>query len=315
MFVYQNVEVPMKKYSRHVGYSLLIVAFILLNACMQPPPEPTPIIEEQPVVVATAVPEPTLPEPTEIIDPLYRDMVLVGEGEFQMGCDPVHNGGSSCNLVELPAHAVSLDGYFIDKYEVTNAQYAHCVAAGVCDAPREIRSETRDSYFDNPTYANFPVIYVDWDDADAYCTWAGKQLPTEAQWEKAARGNTPSGYPWGDEEPNCNLVNAYDSANIAYCVNDTSEVGSYPQGISDYGALDMAGNVYEWVADWYSEEYYSNSPEKNPTGPDDGIYKVLRGGSWTNPWFYMRVSYRSKGSAFPAYYTNNIGFRCAAPMP
>ncbi len=260
----------------------------------------------------TPIPTPTqaVPTPTPtVIPPEPDEMVFVPAGEFQMGCHPDHNYYLCWRSVELPLHTVYLDAYYIDKNHVTNAQYIACVDDGACTEPSF-------SKYNNSIYTDHPVVFVTWHQANTYCEWAGKSLPTEAQWEKAARGETVKAFPWGDEAANCNL------ANTRGCIDDTSPVGSYPLGASEYGALDMAGNVYDWVKDWYSGTEYEDRacgtgilpPCDNPTGPASGTRKVWRGGSWYDPPDFSRVAFRGHGSK-PSFVTSNRGFRCVSPAP
>jgi formylglycine-generating enzyme required for sulfatase activity len=223
--------------------------------------------------------------------------ILIPAGEFVMG-SPDGEGNDD----ERPQHTVYLDAYYIDKYEVTTARYQACVDAGACDALQESSSATRESYFGNPEYADYPVINVTWYQAEAFCTWEGRRLPTEAEWEKAARGTDGRTYPWGNEAPDAGLLN-YDGN-----VGDTTPVGSYPSGASPYGVMDMAGNVWEWVNDWYGEDYYRQSPRDNPPGPATGAYRVLRGGSWYCDDDSVRSACR--GLYSPVSWSYSLGFRC-----
>ncbi len=232
--------------------------------------------------------------------------VLIPAGPFQMGCAPADD---LCGDDERPLHEVTLDAYFIDTYEVTNARYAACVDAGACTPPYDTASGTREDYFTNPAFADFPVVNVDWFQAEAFCTWEGKRLPTEAEWEKAARGSDDTRiFPWGDGAPTCDLLNFYDESRDEACVGDTTAVGSYPAGASPYGVMDLSGNVWEWTNDWYDGGYYSASPAANPHGPDAGESRVLRGGSWDFFTKYVRASLRY--GVNPVGWDNRVGFRC-----
>ncbi len=244
-----------------------------------------------------------------VVDGWTLEEILIPAGSFQMGCDSSNSAEYGCNSSfqanELPTHTVTLDAYTIDKYEVTNARYKTCVNAGGCTAPQNVNSYARSPYYGTSTYANYPVINVDWHQASAFCAWTGKRLPTEAEWEKAARGTDGRKYPWGNQEPDCSRANHSPSP---ACVGDTSQVGAYPNGASPYGVMDMAGNVFEWVNDWYGWNFYSVSPSDNPQGPATGTQRVLRGGSWGNNNLYVRSAYRS--SNYPGSWFRDEGFRC-----
>jgi len=223
-------------------------------------------------------------------------MVYVPEGAFTMGSNTLSD--------EKPVHTVYLDAYWIDQTEVTNAMYALCVQAGTCQPPDQTSSTMRNSYYDNFQYSDYPVIYVDWDQANCYCQWAEARLPTEAEWEKAARGLNEWLYPWGNRIAECSL------SNYSGCVGDTTAVGKYPSGASPYGALDMAGNVWEWVADIYDSGYYAYSPSNNPQGATSGYFRILRGGSWINyAGIFIRTANRGWYDSSRA--NDTIGFRCA----
>ena len=234
-------------------------------------------------------------------------MVLISAGEFMMGCDET-NPLEFCYSDEMPLHAVYLDAFYIDKYEVTNAEYRACVADGACPLPRSLRSRTRGGYFTSPLWDDYPVIEVSWFNATTYCAWAGKRLPSEAEWEKAARGSQDTRlFPWGNWPANCDLANRID------CVGDTTWVHRYPNGASPYGVLQMTGNIIEWVNDWFQADYYAVSPYLNPPGPVTGTYKVMRGGSWDVAGRWSRVAYRERH--YPSSRENYYGIRCAADPP
>jgi formylglycine-generating enzyme required for sulfatase activity len=262
--------------------------------------------------------------------------VDVPAGEFTMGSSQeqieqavarcLEDGFSedSCKgafVDELPAHFVYLDAYQIMRYEVTNKQYAQCVKNGTCQGGGyEYQDESGNirNRLDDQAYADHPVVSVSWFQAEAYCQWIGARLPTEAEWEKAARGADGRIYPWGNDF-DCKKGNFDDETQLdSYVVPggencdgfpETSPVGSFTSGQSPYGVYDMAGNVWEWTADWYDENYYSTSPLENPLGPDFGDYHVLRGGSWDNVDGYVRSA--NRGWFDPSNSNVNVGFRCA----
>lgn len=309
----------------------LLILTVLAAAC-QPPTVPPPATPQpapaSPTVPALETPAPpTDPTPptvtktlvvaaTERISPIDgMPQVYVPAGSVRMGGLDVHADDRD----ELPAHTVTLDAFWIDQLEVTNAMYMLCLQSGACAPPEDWASDRRPSYFNNGEFKDYPVVHVTWEQAKLYCAWAERRLPTEAEWERAARGDDFRNYPWGDEPP------GEVHANFNYLVGDTSRVGSYAAGASPYGALDMAGNVWEWVTDLYAIEYYRISPEYNPAGPETNTtnLRVIRGGSFQDGWVDLRVSKRGAALGpdpdaryddpnLAGEHSSKIGFRCAS---
>ncbi|MEC4890982.1 MAG: formylglycine-generating enzyme family protein [Nitrospira sp.] len=245
--------------------------------------------------------KPAIPHPAEIAGKDGAPMVLVPAGEFIMGSD---KGDED----EAPIHRVYLDAFYLDKFEVTNGRFAKYVEA--------VQSEPPWGFADKDTplvQADRPVRWVSWMDATGYCLWAGKRLPTEAEWEKAARGTDGRIYPWGNDPPT--------PAHAVFGLKEggaetVSPVGNRDKGKSPYAVHDLAGNLYEWVMDWYDEEFYSNfakNPAINPRGPSEGTAKAQRGGSYINNPYRLRSSFRTKGN--PTEQDPNVGFRCAQDVP
>jgi eukaryotic-like serine/threonine-protein kinase len=247
-------------------------------------------------------------------------LICVPAGGFLMGAS---ESDPQANDDEKPQHRVDLDAFWIDRTEVTNANFARCMEEGTCRPEiYEVSALTYTPYAVHPDYQDFPALLYEADVAAAYCQWAGRRLPTEAEWEKAARGTDGRTYPWGNEELDCtkasylgceNTLKPYDPTGprcgySRFC--RTTKVDSYPIGMSPYGALNMVGNVWEWVADWYSPTYYANSPTRNPTGPDEGEFRVRRGGGTKSLTSDLRVTSRASGQGHH-YFDGQMGFRCA----
>jgi formylglycine-generating enzyme required for sulfatase activity len=278
-----------------------------------------------------------------VIQKTGKEMVLIEAGWFEMGStkeqmDAAYQLGKKYNKdtkrawfkSEKPQHRVWVDAYYIDKTEVTNREYRQFMEASGYERKEYWSAEgwkfiqqkkiTEPRYWSNPEFnqPNQPVIGISWYEAEAYASWAGKKLPTEAQWEKAARGNDKRKYAWGNEAADGSRANYCDakcvynwkdkSANDGH--NYTSPVGSYEAGKSPDGIYDLTGNVWEWVRDWYDADYYSQSPERNPVNDKKSTHRVLRGGGWGNILALVRSAYRNRAS--PITRSGDVGFRCVA---
>lgn len=313
----------------------LVVYSWILSACQS---SLTPSIATVTTAPSTKTPVPTntmVPTATQMptATPAMGDsrvseadgmvQVYVPEGKFMMGTSDeqlqlmiaqhpdwknglmMHDLDGNLIIAEQPQHSVHLDSYWIDQTEVTNAMFAQCVEVGVCDEPNRESSHTREKYFGNPEYNDYPVVWIGWNQARSYCEWVGRRLPTEAEWEKAARGTDERRYPWG-EEISCNFANY-----AGGCAGDTSPVGSYPDGASPFGALDMAGNAFEWVNSLYADyPYEAGVGRENITDRDN--WRVLRGGSWHTDGRATRSAHR--GASDPGMARPDGGFRCASSV-
>jgi len=255
---------------------------------------------------------------------IHGEMILIPAGEFSMGSSQEEinilskkfNISSKELSSEVPCHTVYLDAYYIDKYEVTNGQFKEFIDGGGYNNDRYWTEEgwnwkeknaysepkwwLSGKYHSGPDYPDYPVTGISWYEASAYASWAGKRLPTEAEWEKAAGGTKGNTYPWGME---------WDDKKAVSLGKDLQKAGMLPEGQSPYGLMDMAGNVWEWCSDWYSPSYYISAPKKNPQGIEKGTYKTLRGGCFGNASpVYYRCSMRNKTKI--DYWDIYTGFRC-----
>ena len=274
------------------------------------PIQPPEVPQESPAEVVSQAPEVSSSEQPEEAEAEEKREPAIGSKSLREkdGMEILYVPGGSFEMgsTELtyakPVRTVDVDGFYIDKYEVTNGQYRRCVSEGACQFGGENTSNTRERYYDNPVYTNHPVINLNWYEARDYCQWVGGDLPTEAQWEKAARGTDGRRYQWGDFEPN--------KSKAKYNQNegDTMPVGSYSQNVSPFGAMDMAGNVWEWTQDWYADSYSPDDTD-NPSGPTAGQFRTIRGGCWYYEATFIRSAHRSKHNPLYRYY--NVGFRCA----
>ncbi len=319
---------------------LLMTLSLLISSCTSK----DSATSEPPAPTAPPAPPPTAPPANPTLGDAWTrpadgmTMLYVPAGQFQMGSDDAQleeavrlceaYGGCGAGLFvhEQPPHSVTLDGFWIDQTEVSNAQFAaflnqrgHQTEGGVpwleLADERCLIEEVDGQFQPKPGYAEHPVLKLSWHGAAAYCQWAGARLPTEAEWEYAARGEAGSVYPWGDQfdparlnfcDANCDYDWSQAERDDGY--ERTAPVGSFPAGASWCGALDLAGNVWEWTGDWYDAEYYEQSPEQNPSGPEGGEARVLRGGAWFDAALFMRGAYRAWDE--PDNRSTVTGFRC-----
>lgn len=282
-----------------MGTAIAELKAALTMQAASPTPTSTPLPTNTPL--PTSTPSAAFAAGAQAVSPVdAMVMVYIPPGEFLMGSSSADPYAFD---FEQPQHKVYLDGYWIDQTPVTNLMYDTCVKAGVC--PEPVHNANENIYYGYPVNHYHPVIYVNWFDAAAYCEWAGRRLPTEAEWEKAARGLDARLFPWGNNDPYTAL------ANFNNIVGYTTIVGEYPEGASPYGVLDMIGNVREWVLDWYAEDYYQTSPYANPQGPESGEGRVLKGGSFTDPTVNSRAATRYFHD--PNSAGVNRGFRCVLP--
>jgi len=313
---------------------LIIVGFVIGLVYASTRPEvlesqaaATVTIESQVIAALTAIttvtpsPAPSatpVPTPEPVVDETTgARMIYVPGGIFRMG----DNDGESD---ESPSHIVKLDPFFIYETEVTNGQYGYCVDEGVCDPPSRPGATFHRAYYGDPAFDDYPVIFVNWFNARDYCAWRSARLPSEAEWERAAAFDPVQAikyrYPWGDAFDGtvanfCDANCPQSDKNIEFDDghNDTAPVATFPDGASPFGLYDMAGNVMEWVSDWYDPRYYEESTDTNPLGPLEGEFKSLRGGSWLSSENEVRTSGRS--SYLPSVSRANLGFRCAMTAP
>lgn len=283
---------------------------IVPNVSTTPPPAvvstPSPQVSSQPTLDSgSETPTPETPLNLADIVPVsgsvltwidFSNFVYVPAGEFNMGKE------SLTPVDYAPVHKVDLAGFWIHQAEVTNQQYASCVQAGECSAPN--KESGYPYWYSLSSEANSAVVGVTWDQAQKYCEYIEARLPTEAEWEKTARGTQEKTYPWGTDLPTCTLLNF----NNCLPTPKPGEVRSYMAGASEYEALDLAGNVFEWVSDWYAADYYSKTSISNPLGPESGIYKVYRGGGFLSD--EQDVSATMRFFTEPVQHSADLGFRC-----